>query len=73
MDCQYDFHIPKVGRKSNNIWSRSCTFTELIKLPEMYRSENNYNKFFARRQIGEELGLLDKDLTLDDLEKSEYE
>ena len=67
------FIYPKSGGNPIIFGAGVALFTELIKLPEMYRSENNYNKFFARRQIGEELGLLDKDLTLDDLEKSEYE
>ena len=67
------FIYPKSGGNPIIFGAGVALFTELIKLPEMYRSENNYNKFFARRQIGEELGLLDKDLTLGDLEKSEYE
>ena len=67
------FIFPKSGGNPIIFGAGVALFTELIKLPEMKRSENNYNKFFARRQIGEELGLLDKDLTLDDLEKSEYE
>ena len=67
------FIYPKSGGNPIIFGAGVALFTELIKLPEMNRSSNNYTKFFARRQIGEELGLLDKDLTLDDLEKSEYE
>ena len=67
------FIYPKSGGNPIIFGAGAALFTEFIKLPEMNRSSNNYTKFFARRQIGEELGLLDKDLTLDDLEKSEYE
>ena len=67
------FIYPKSGGNPIIFGAGVALFTELIKLPEMNRSSNNYTKFFARRRIGEELGLLDKDLTLGDLEKSEYE
>ena len=48
-------------------------FTELIKLPEMNRSANNYKIFDARMRIGKDLGLLDKELMQEDVEKTEYD
>ena len=67
------FIYPKSGGNPIIFGAGVAIFTELIKLPEMKRTSDNFEIFAARRRIGEELGLLDKDLTLDDLEKSEYE
>ena len=67
------FVYPKSGQNPIIFGAGAAIFTELIKLPEMYRSSKNYEIFFARRKIGEDLGLLDKSLTLGDVEKTEHD
>ena len=67
------FIYPKSGGNPIIFGAGVALFTELIKLPEMKRSVNNYKIFDARKIIGQDLGLLDRDLTQEEVEKKEYE
>ena len=67
------FIYPKSGGNPIIFGAGVALFTELIKLPEMNRSANNYKIFDARKKIGQDLGLLDRDLTQEEVEKKEYE
>ena len=67
------FIFPKSGGNPIIFGAGVALFTELIKLPEMNRSANNYKIFDARKIIGQDLGLLDRDLTQEEVEKKEYE
>ncbi|MEE3394256.1 MAG: hypothetical protein VZR23_11495, partial [Lachnospiraceae bacterium] len=60
------FIYPKSGGNPIIFGAGVALFTELIKLPEMNRSVNNYKIFDARKIIGQDLGLLDRDLMLSD-------
>ena len=67
------FIYPKSGENPIIFGAGVAIFTELIKLPEMKRSVNNYKIFDARKIIGQDLGLLNRDLKQEEVEKKEYE